>query len=127
MKLFLHSLLAVFFCMEIVASLQCYTCDSQTSIDQCMNIINCSSSYPYCKNTVDTSGKGTSNRVSVITKECASDCTSKKYDVIIAEYSISCCKTNLCNSVRGAPTVKNAHLALALSVWFIGALLRFGL
>ncbi|KAJ1194660.1 hypothetical protein NDU88_003947 [Pleurodeles waltl] len=123
MERFLVILLGAMLCVPPAHSIVCYVCDSQTDNVICnIKTSNCSLANYVCMTVLDTSGIGSGSEVTKITKSCTNQCTPKDYNVILASYSVSCCKNDYCN-INSAGGMKTSH-ALILLVCFIGALLQ---
>ncbi|XP_069477843.1 lymphocyte antigen 6E-like [Ambystoma mexicanum] len=112
---FLLILLGALLSVHQAHSIICFVCVSQTTNDNCIiKTQNCSQSGYSCMTVVDTSGIGFENQVTLITKSCVTQCSTKNYPVILASYSVSCCNKNFCN-FSGTESLTISRVAVALS------------
>ncbi|XP_043923274.1 prostate stem cell antigen-like isoform X1 [Protopterus annectens] len=97
----MSSLLVIIFTAVLFAtsvhSLQCYTCSTYTTRDQCITNVTCTADDIYCSTVATTVGFKT-----YVLKGCAAICLEVTDDVSF-DYSIeivktACCSTDLCNS-----------------------------
>ncbi|XP_069075353.1 ly6/PLAUR domain-containing protein 2-like [Pleurodeles waltl] len=130
MKPFLFSLLAVIMCMELVSSLQCYSCLVRTPISKCIEVKNCSEQSTMCKTTMYSpdSGYPFTGQPSVIS-DCVDECKPSQAVQIGLRYPVSCCTEDLCNhkaffKSNGVPSVKVSHALLSVSAVTLSAFLR---
>ncbi|XP_043923276.1 lymphocyte antigen 6B-like [Protopterus annectens] len=95
-SLLIITLAAVLFVAR-VHSLQCYSCHSYVTSDQCTSTATCSSSEPSCMKI-----SGESNGVSIVQKGCSAACVpmdqTENVFGISVKVKTNCCNTNLCNS-----------------------------
>ncbi|XP_031760364.1 lymphocyte antigen 6E-like isoform X1 [Xenopus tropicalis] len=112
------SLLLAALCIGTVVPLKCYTCLSAASNADCKTQTDCGPNDAYCQTVVGSvSGK------KAIGKYCTPSCTPGSSSFAGITGTVSCCKTNLCNT-SGAPGVKYSYPALGLSLGFLLVLLR---
>lgn len=97
--------------------IQCYTCDSGKSNEDCMNPANCYPNQIFCMTTVIGFGG-----FGVITKNCLSCCHASSSSFIFIGKSF-CCTTNLCNVSR-AFIIKSTYTIFIAALGLLGALLK---
>uniref|UniRef100_A0A670ZVT6 UPAR/Ly6 domain-containing protein n=1 Tax=Pseudonaja textilis TaxID=8673 RepID=A0A670ZVT6_PSETE len=88
-KIFLSSLAG--------GSLWCYTCRTQLKTDNCKRAVFCKEKAKVCKTDVIS----LMGLLHIISKQCASSCTTYHKDIAILKRNISCCTTDLCNQSDG--------------------------
>ncbi|XP_027765698.1 ly6/PLAUR domain-containing protein 2-like [Empidonax traillii] len=99
MKVLLPLLLAAAICAEFALTLQCYTCRTETSVEKCLSIENCSESENMCKTTMySLEDVYPFTGVSTVTKMCSSVCVPSDVDGIGMTRPVSCCYSDLCNA-----------------------------
>ncbi|XP_054841914.1 secreted Ly-6/uPAR-related protein 1-like [Eublepharis macularius] len=102
MKVFLAASLTFVATLEYALSLQCYTCNDPSDLDNCMFITNCSVETTACKTMVHSvdSGYPLFGNMSV-SKTCSEKCVPTDPDRLGDSHPVYCCYTDLCN-VSGA-------------------------
>ncbi|XP_044129530.1 ly6/PLAUR domain-containing protein 2-like [Bufo gargarizans] len=112
-------LLVIALCAATALSLQCYTCVSESSNDDCLAEGYCTIGDTYCQTSVASvtiAGISFSN----INKDCASLCSPSSTNILGISSSVSCCSTDLCN-VSGGAIVKSSYAAILLA---LGSILK---
>ncbi|XP_043923275.1 lymphocyte antigen 6E-like isoform X2 [Protopterus annectens] len=97
----MSSLLVIIFTAVLFAtsvhSLQCYTCSTYTTRDQCITNVTCTADDIYCSTVATTVG----NKTHII-KSCAPICVEVKVDESTVYttkiFKITCCRKDFCNS-----------------------------
>ncbi|XP_010164988.1 ly6/PLAUR domain-containing protein 2 [Antrostomus carolinensis] len=114
MKVFLSLLLVAVTYMELVQTLQCYTCLEPTAVDKCLRIQNCTENETMCKTTMySLEDVYPFVGVSTVTKMCSSICVPSDVDGIGMTRPVSCCYSDLCNS-DGAASLRISFVLIGI-------------
>ncbi|KAM6458398.1 ly6/PLAUR domain-containing protein 2-like [Liasis olivaceus] len=127
MKAFLATWLTFAASVDLVLSLQCYTCSEPMDVGDCVAITNCTMEATACKTTVHSVDSGYPFFGNItVSKSCSKQCVPSEPDGIGESHPDYCCYTDLCNV--GAGQAASAELGalsftapLALSLlWLQG-------
>ncbi|XP_069815878.1 prostate stem cell antigen-like [Dendropsophus ebraccatus] len=85
-------LLVIALCATAAYSLQCYTCESETSNANCLNATTCSNTTTACLTMVASGGN-----IAFISKGCVDLCAAFNTDSNGVNLTVTCCSSDLCN------------------------------
>ncbi|XP_039213029.1 prostate stem cell antigen-like [Crotalus tigris] len=109
MRAVLYLLLTGVLLIEPSGSLWCYTCRTHVKSDNCKKAMFCKDKTKSCKTDVIK----LIGLLSIVSKECASSCTTYYKDMLIVRRNVSCCSSDLCNvgGTSASPT-NGAQMAM---------------
>ncbi|KAJ6661511.1 hypothetical protein lerEdw1_014421 [Lerista edwardsae] len=127
MRFPLAALLTLVASLELVLSLQCYSCKEPTDLQNCMSSVNCSMGATACKTTVHSVDSGYPFFGNItVTKSCVEKCVPSDPDGIGDSHPDYCCYTDLCNVGAGQEaTVTFSALSVSAAVAFALLWTRF--
>ncbi|XP_044151286.1 lymphocyte antigen 6E-like [Bufo gargarizans] len=103
-------------------SLQCYTCEVQSSNSKCLTATTCPSNATSCLTTVASGSAGGVSATAII-KECAVSCTPLTTTIAGVTATATCCSTDLCN-YSGSTSIQSSYAAIILALGSILTILK---
>ncbi|XP_040288602.1 lymphocyte antigen 6E-like [Bufo bufo] len=107
-------LLVIALCAATVYSLQCYTCELESSNSNCLTETNCTSNATSCLTSVASGSAGGVSATAII-KRCAVSCTPLTTTISGVTATVTCCSTDLCN-FSGSTSIKSSYAAIILAL-----------
>ncbi|XP_036593882.1 glycosylphosphatidylinositol-anchored high density lipoprotein-binding protein 1 [Trichosurus vulpecula] len=89
-------------------SLECYTCESESTEELCNKVETCAPSQTFCK-TIITRGNAESNYLTTFSAWCSDTCKEATKIIEGTHVTVNCCQFDMCNPLSVESRVSDTN------------------